>query len=272
MGVYMLDDRVLNYCVYNGRLYKNSEIKSFPNKGVVIYEVIRVLNGNLMFLKEHIDRIKNSFFLNNIKIELNYTELENSIKMVIKENNIINNNIKIIINISDKTDYIVYPIVSKYPSEDMYEKGVEVGILKAVRENPNVKVLNYDFKKSISKKLSDENLYEVLLVNDKGNVTEGSRSNVFFIKENVVISPPADAVLKGITRMKTIEILKNNQIEFIEREVSEDEIEKFDGAFLTGTSINALPIYKINDSVFNTSKLKIYLKIRKEFSNIIGNL
>ena len=58
------------------------------------------------------------------------------------------------------------------------------------------------------RKESDKMLYEVLLVNRDGVITEGSRSNVFFIKSGEVYTPPTDAVLPGVTRTMIIRILE----------------------------------------------------------------
>ena len=50
--------------------------------------------------------------------------------------------------------------------------------------------------------ISDNKLYEVLLVDRNGRITEGSRSNVFFVKGNKFYTGPSAMVLVGITRKK----------------------------------------------------------------------
>ncbi len=88
-------------------------------------------------------------------------------------------------------------------------------------------------------------------MNAKGFITEGSRSNFFAVFGNSLITPPANQVLKGITRKMVISLAINNGIELIERPIHYSEIDKMNGAFITGTSLKVLPINAIASHRFN---------------------
>ena len=91
----------------------------------------------------------------------------------------------------------------------------------------------------------------MLLVNSNGYITEGSRSNFFAVFGDLLVTPPAQQVLEGITRKMVIRLAKENSIKFEERPIHSSEIEKMDGAFITGTSTKVLPIAKIGDYEYN---------------------
>ena len=114
------------------------------------------------------------------------------------------------------------------------------------RSNPNVKYINADLRNSTNKLIEENNAYEVLLIDNEGFITEGSRSNVFFIKGETLYTSPLKYVLSGTSRKRVIDICKEHKITIIEQRISYDKINQYDVAFLTGTSPLILPIKQIN--------------------------
>jgi branched-chain amino acid aminotransferase len=129
----------------------------------------------------------------------------------------------------------------------MVENGVVCGLLHTERNDPNAKVVQAGLRETADRMISEKRYYEVLLVNKKGEITEGSRSNVFFLKDGIFITSPSEDVLPGITRQKALEIISKTGMKVIMKSISIDELTDVDGAFLTGTSPKVLPIRKIGD-------------------------
>ena len=89
--------------------------------------------------------------------------------------------------------------------------------------------------------------YETILVRN-GVVTEASHCNVFFVREGVVYTHPADEfILDGITRQVVLKLCDCLGIEVRLEGIPESEIQHMDEAFLTGTSSQITPIRKIDD-------------------------
>jgi branched-chain amino acid aminotransferase len=101
--------------------------------------------------------------------------------------------------------------------------------------------------------LVEGDCYEIILENDDGYISEGSRSNLFFIRENTLFTSPVEDVLPGITRKKVIEIAESLGIELHERGVRRDELYHFEAMFLTGTSIKILPVLSVEKYRFDTN-------------------
>jgi len=137
-------------------------------------------------------------------------------------------------------------VESVYPPSAVYKQGVATGLLNMERSNPNAKVWQGDLKEAVARQCTMRNLYEMILVDANDVISEGSRSNLFFTQGNTLITAPDEAVLEGITRLKLLELAEQMKIPLIKREIHVSELESFDGAFITGTSIHLLPVSKID--------------------------
>jgi len=243
----------------------------FEFKDNIVYEVIRIIDGKPLFLKEHIERMENSLKLMGAPIERVNKKVYDALKKFLFNSNLKNNNLKILIgNIFDGSfDIVIFYIKSFYPDQTIYKKGVDVSTFLFTRTNPNAKILNEKMTQEVNKIRDETNVFEVLLVNDDGIVTEGSRSNVFFVKGNDIVLSNSSKILNGITMKKVVETMKDLNLNLIEKDVFEKEIETFDGCFMTGTSNNILPIRKINDVLFSSSENEIILKLIDKFNKKI---
>jgi len=113
-------------------------------------------------------------------------------------------------------------------------------------------------------------LYEVLLVDRDGKITEGSRTNVVFVKGDEFYTAPASMVLEGITRKKVLDCLIYLGFSFVEEAVSVDKISDFDAVFLTGTSPKILPVMSIGDRVFDVNN-KAIIRLIDSYNLMIQN-
>ncbi|MGM0378383.1 MAG: aminotransferase class IV [Bacillota bacterium] len=231
----------------------------------VIYEVIRIIDKKPLFLKEHIDRLVSSLkFITNKNIDV--LNLKKEIKKTIKDNNIENQNIKV--EVDENTNISIFPIKSNYPDQKMYDQGIDIITINKKRINPNIKLKNNEFKSLINKKIKEKNVFEALLVDENGKILEGSRSNIIFIKGDTFFTSKSKDVLEGITMKNVIKTIKNNNLKIKRKDIYLNELKIFDGAFLTGTSIDILPINKIEDFVLNSSENNNIKKIIAKFKKV----
>ena len=214
-----------------------------------VYEVIRLASGKPQFLPEHYDRIRNSLKSIGRTVPFSYDELAESIEELASKGHISDHNVRREGDLSDRTT--LFPGPTSYPTEDQYRTGVRVGLFKGERRNPHLKMLDYELRSATDDAISQQDLHEVLLVDRYGNITEGSRSNVFFIKKGEVYTPPLHQVLPGITRGKIIETVLGKGKPFHEEPIPADEIDSFDAAFICGTSPKVLPIASIGNVLYD---------------------
>lgn len=270
-----MGDAVLKQFIYNEKLFDISEFeKIYKDKYPSVYEVIRVIDGIPLFLEEHYQRFVNSFAILGYELKQSYDDIKNLLYYLIKANGVINNNVKIVINNLDcSNDSYFFFIKSKYPDENMYRNGVKTFLYKAERKNPNAKVIDNDLRGTINKLIAEGNFYEAILVSNKGEITEGSRSNLFFIKDDYVVTAPNKDVLKGITRQRIISLCEKENIRVLEEPIPSDNIKCFQAAFICGTSPKVLPISKIDELSFsldNSVLSKIMNAYDREIQNYIA--
>ncbi|NTW25473.1 MAG: aminotransferase class IV, partial [Lentimicrobium sp.] len=170
------------------------------------------------------------------------------IKTLIKANEVNEGNIKIAITPgkSGKNNLLIYFTPHQYPTTEQFTTGVVVRLLDAERHNPNAKVMDVALRSETDKIKQSEEVYEILLVDRNGFITEGSRSNVFFIQGSTVITPPLEMVLPGVTRKHIIALCLNNGINLKEESVHFSVVPAFDALFLSGTSRKVLPICQVD--------------------------
>lgn len=262
---YLIMDLLLvhKYFILNGELTGIKQFDSSGNEGG-IYEVLRVVDGIPLFLEDHLERFFHSAQLAGINIGYSDTQIGDFLKILIAKNKVESGNILI----SCKINLEAFFISHVYPSDKMYSEGINCGILKAERENPNAKVLHTTVRNRADQIISEKGFYEVLLIDHLGKVTEGSRSNVFFVKGNEIVTPPSNRVLGGITRQKTMQLAADLNIQLVEKEVSFSELQLYDAVFITGTSPKILPVVKIDAFKFNPQN-KIVGQLIKSYNELI---
>lgn len=251
------------YFIYNDTVRLNSEFILSENEGGV-YEVLRVLEGVPLFLEEHLERFYQSAKIAKKKVSFSKEQITGLIIKLIVANKISEGNILV----SCKKNLKAFFIPHKYPPEEMYKKGVTCGILKAERTEPNAKVFQTGVRIQSNKLIEEHGYFEILLVDHFGRITEGSRSNVFFVQKNELITPPGNEVLLGITRQKTIELANQLTITFKEEDVYFECLSNYDALMITGTSPKILPVSKLETNTFNV-KNDIIQNLMDAFDKLI---
>ena len=222
-----------------------------PNYGIEIYEVIRVIRGVPLFIDNHLQRFTHSAWLLHLEIPLASHDVYDRLNTLVKANGIDNGNVRFSWCFRPCGRFQAYFIPHHYPDDEMVRKGVPCGLLHAERSDPNVKAVQANLREMADRLIRDEGLYEVILVKEGGLITEGSRSNLFFVKGNELITAPDEEVLPGITRRKVIDIAGRMGIPVTYRMVNESELPFMQAVFITGTSPKVLPVASIGELEFN---------------------
>ncbi len=96
---------------------------------------------------------------------------------------------------------------------------------------------------------------DAMMFDYRGYVAEATGANIFFVREGKVHTPTPDCFLNGITRQTVIGMLKERQVEVIERHIMPDELEGFEQCWLTGTAAEVTPVGQIGDYNFEVGAL-----------------
>ncbi|MBI2044951.1 branched-chain amino acid transaminase [Candidatus Pacearchaeota archaeon] len=107
---------------------------------------------------------------------------------------------------------------------------------------------------------------EALFLDYENFIAEGSGQNVFFVRDNTLLTPQRGAILLGITRDSLIKIAEDERIKVIEKKISLEEACAADEAFFCGTATEVAPIASITD------KGNVQRKMKHEFGPITKKL
>jgi branched-chain amino acid aminotransferase len=230
-------------------LFDNSDVY----EGDSVYEVLRMVNGAPLFFTDHMERLEHSTLNHGRHLLATPDELVNDLLLMRKSAGIKEANLKIVFNYKDEeSTYLLYFIEPLYPSNLQYREGVSTILFNAERDNPGVKVINHKLRSAIYHRLIAENAYEAFLVDSDGKITEGSRSNIFFVKGERLYTAPDDKVLGGITRKHILDLCASNSIEVVMACVPAAEIQNYDSVFMSGTSPMVLPVKSVEGVHFPT--------------------
>lgn len=230
----------VDYSLRHGALIEDSD--STPlQRNARVYEVLRVHAGVPIFLDEHINRMRNSASLSKLSFPNESSWIAPLLSLCKMQHG--TQNIQLML-LEDGT-LEAHFIKSSYPSEEMVRAGVEVGVIEGTRPCPHAKRAGLAIRDEADRTLKNSHLFEVLLRNHAGAITEGSRSNVLFIQQNKLVTPPLDDILPGITLAKVKEVASKLSLTVTEREVPSNTLHSFTAAAILGTSPNVLPIRTI---------------------------
>ena len=239
----------------DGNIIPEGQDDEIAQGEVSFYEVIRIREGIPLFFDDHMKRMSDGI---STRYEPDHDisgKVREGLDALVRKQSFPEINVRITVTYTgcDYSLHICY-IPSSYPDEKMILEGVSLILYHAERFNPGVKVLNTRLRLSVNEELVKRKAYEALLVNSEGCITEGSRSNVFFVtKTGVIHTAPDKAVLSGITRGYVMEIIRKERFDLVFEAVREAEISRFSSVFITGTSPMVLPVQKIDNQIYEVS-------------------
>lgn len=244
--------------------------------GDSVYEVIPVFGKNLLRVDGHLQRLQNS--LNRIRLSNPYDNHEwQAIFSDLLEKNMgrdcaiylqVSRGAYVKRDLSTKKAHdnppgapIVAPTVFAMvlqvtePDIDVLSAGISAITVDDFRWNAcDIKSTSLVANVMLRQQASEANVEDAVLIKN-GMVTEGTASNVFIVKNDVLITPPTGRLLlPGITRDLVIEIAKNNAILVEERETREAELYSADEIWMTSSTREIAPVIKLNGKAVGSGK------------------
>lgn len=245
------------YYLLNNTLKSTDDLyEGYDNEGFSVYEIVRVKDSIAIFLEDHLQRLYHSLELEGLWIKESRKELEYQVRKLIGNNPVRSGKIKMVANFyryPQSLDYGLWLYFDRYepPTEHQYQNGIATILCHAVRNDPNVKMLNTEARLKADAKIRELSVYEALLVDGEGFINEGSRSNIFFIAGYTLFTPPDEAVLPGIARSKILDICREHHLDLQIRKIHQGDLNNFGTAFLSGTTPKILPVKRIDNITFS---------------------
>ncbi len=251
------------YYILNGKLVEGKKaVIPVTDHGFLygdaIYETMRTRNGDVWLFNEHFKRFKDSAKIVGIKIPYKKSEIYEQIIGLIKKNRLKEARIRITLSRGSSgfdfgpaknPTFLVEARKLTYPPKELYEKGIPAVTFEI--ERPMAKIKTTSMLPSIlaHRYALKKKAHEAFLIDHRGRVTEGSMSNVFFVKRGKVFTPKK-YILEGTVRRLVIKETRAKQTTIKYRDLS-----KMDEVFITSTTKGILPVTKINGKKVGDGKV-----------------
>ena len=288
-----LDKRNEDIKIYiNGEFFHRDQAKiSVFDSGFLlgdgIWEGIRLVNNSWLFLDEHLDRLYEGCKAIDIQLDEDKKFLTNAIIETQKINNITDaaharvmvtrgNKIKPFQQPSLSKDGINLVIIMEHSEEHPNTDGVKLVTVPQVRGLP----MSQDPKLNSHSKLNciiaciqanKSGGDEALMLDPLGFVNTTNSCNFFIVKNGEVWTSTGDYCMNGITRLKVIEICKNNKIPIYEKNFSLVDVYSSQEAFITGTLGSLTQVTNIDDRLIGNIDhgWPVTEKLRKLYKDLI---
>ena len=228
-----------------------------------LFETMRVYSGKIFRLEHHLDRLFQSARSISIELPITKNEIQSAIYAAIKLNGLSDSIVRLTVTRGEldsgvNVDYSSPPTIVilvkpvKAISKKTYKEGIGIKLYKksAIRTqgiSNKIKSCNYLSNIILRENALKENFFEAILLDHNHNVTEGTISNIFIIKNNQLKTPITNEfVLSGIIRQAILDLCLENNIPFKEDLITERELYEADELFLTNSAIEILPVRNIN--------------------------
>lgn len=253
---------------------KDAKISVFDHGllyGDGVFEGIRIYNGRVFRLTEHLQRLYACAKAICLTIPMTFEEMETATVDTVAANGLRDGYIRLVVTrgvgslglnpyqCPKASVFIIAASIKLYPAE-AYTNGLKL-ITCATRRpapaalSPQVKSLNYLNNVMAKVECLQAGCDEGIMLNEQGYVAECTGDNVFAIKNGEVYTPTiSSGALDGITRRAVMGVIKEMGLTCHEVTMTRYDLYTADEIFLTGTAAEALPAVSLDTRPIGTGK------------------
>ena len=287
---------------FNGKFVQEKEARisiydSALMFGDMIFEMTRSFNGKQFKLRDHLERLYSGIKILRIPLKLKMEDMEKAVHETVKKNtNCFNKDDehRIMIDVSRGLLSIYEDVsINKGPNviiadfplrwtvqncSHLYDYGVNLCItsqraIPAHLMDPKIKNRNRLFylMANIEVSMMKGNDNWALLLDTDGFITEGTGSNFFMVKDNVIFTPEDRNILRGISMNTVInDLAPALNLKIIKKNIEPFDVYEADEVFLASTPFCILPAVKLNGlKIGNGKPGKITRKLLKTWSDLV---
>ncbi len=238
----------------NGRLIPEHQAKIPVSDSAYLYghgafETLRAVDGEILFLEKHLQRLRRGSRLLKIRFPYRFGGLTKEINRLLKKNHLDDATVRMML--SQDTDGQPRLVITAKPykpfPDSYYSKGAPMILVKTIRNDSariaNTKTTNYLTKMLARREIERAGAVEGVLLNNQGRVTEGASSNLFVVKKGRLITPPiSDGLLPGVRRAVVLRLARILKIPCREKSLAVRNLKDADEIFLTSSLKGIMPI------------------------------
>ncbi len=251
-----------------------------------IYETLRVYDGIVFKIDEHIQRLMSSAAMIGLEVPKSSDGIKKAVYETVRANKQKDAVVRITVSrgagplgldpglCPEPTFVIMAHEFHPYPRK-YNQKGLSIAIVNTRRNydkalDPQIKSLN--FLNNILAKIEAKKMdvQEAIMLNYRGYVSEGTVSNIFFVRDNALCTPSLNVgLLGGITRSIILTIAGQSGIRLKERQFKPGELYKAEEIFISNSTMEIMPVREINGKIISDTPGQVTKKLRRGYGRVV---
>jgi branched-chain amino acid aminotransferase len=255
----------------NGTFYPKEEamVSVFDHGylyGDGIYETLRSYDGMVFKLIEHLVRLKQSADMMEMTLPLDEEGIRRAIYDTLSRNGLKDAYIRVSVSRGpgeigldpELCPIPTFVIIAKQFFDyrrEFYQEGIKIAVVETRRNHPetlNPAIKSTNFLNNIFAKMEAKRAgaFEGIMLNHANFIAEGTISNIFMVKDGILMTPPLIAgILEGVTRDLVLRLAENLGITVYEELFTEAALSDADEVFITNTTMEIMPVREVGDKV-----------------------
>ena len=268
------------YINYNGKLFLETEnIFSANNRafkyGDAIFETIRIINGKLIFLSDHFERLKKGMdFLQFKNCEMSFEDITKQMEELITKNNLKKGGrVRLTVfreaegfytPFNEKCGYVIEVKPIEINHYNLNEEGLTIDIYNLHRRSTS-KLSNIKTTNDIPQILAglyalENNLDDCIILNKHNRIVETTNSNIFLYKKNNIYTPSLDeGCMDGVMRKQILKIAEKLKINIFEGMLNANVLLQTDEVFLTNVVKGVQWVKTFKEKTYTNEAAKMFV-------------
>ncbi len=214
-----------------------------------VYESIQIYTGVIFLLEDHLQRLAASAAAIDLALPGDQTTIARWTREVVAANQCRDGLIRIFAlgaTADNGPEIFIWPEAPRALPVELYEQGAGAVTYIGERALPQAKSLNTLVNHMAKARALRAGEHEGVLVDGHGNVTEGSSSNLFVVRNGMLLTPPEADVLAGVTQQEVLELAGKLGVPLLREKLPLADRGRWNEAFLTSTSRHVLPLVRLD--------------------------
>ncbi len=224
-----------------------------------VFETLRAYRGTVFLLDEHVDRLFRSAGLIGLNINRSAKGIKKAVYDTLRANRLKDAVIRITMSrgagppgldpgLCRRGSLIIFARKFRPYPRSFYDRGAKIIIPDTIRNhiravNPAIKSMNFLNNIQAKREALEANAFEAIMLDYRGFLSEGTVSNIFFVKNDTLFTPSVDTgILQGITRQTILSIAEESDIRVQEGRYRPSRLYSADEVFLASTTMEVLPV------------------------------
>ena len=242
-----------------------------------VYESIQIYAAVIFQLEDHLQRLAASASAIDLTLPGDQVTIARWTREVVAANQCRDGLIRIFAlgaTADNGPEIFIWPEAPRALPAELYEKGAGAVTYSGERALPQAKSLNTLVNHMAKARALHAGEHEGVLVDAHGNVTEGSSSNLFVVRDGELLTAPEADVLAGVTQQEVLELAAQLGIPLLREKLPLHDRDRWDEAFLTSTSRHVLPLVRldgqpIGDGVPGPITLRLRQAFEERFLGVV---